>query len=147
MRFRITAMITPHQGDSTTYQWELDANNHIDGITDAAKLLNEPGHKVHPKADEVLSVMVANTDEDEQATPVYWNDADRPQRDQRDPYAETERRMLEERCQEEGPIAPGTHHTRHEQYRKAHPEFPMQYLLELQRLEREKLKKCQNTTS
>jgi hypothetical protein len=147
MKFRVTAMITPHEGESESQEWELHADNHIDGITDAAKLLSEPGCKFQPTADEVLSVMVSNIDEDQEAIPVYWNAAAKPKRDERDPYGNIERRMLTDKCEAEAHIAEGTHHDRREQYRKAHPEFAMEYLCELQAKEREELrKKCPNTT-
>lgn len=145
MRFRVTVMIIPLEGDGEPAKscWELEALNHNDAIADALKTLRamedthpSQDHRLLCGADEGLTVIVQPLPEQDGDQPFYWKDIPRPQIDDRDPYGNLQRAMLRSR---HGDTSGLTENASSQKWLREHPEFEMEYLIELQRLEREAL--------
>jgi hypothetical protein len=116
--------------------------NHYDALGKAMEVLHEiERHKPEelPEEDEAVSIIAEVCADQEPDDGIWWypHGMQRGESDIRDIGGNVKTRMLRERCEREAPIAPGKHHEREFAYEQAHREFQAEYLLELQRIERE----------
>jgi hypothetical protein len=145
MQFQITIMIVPRDQDTetTTSSWRTEKGlNHIDAIEEAQATLNQMAYEERdqlPDETEGLSIIAQPIPEFEGDEVHYWpamfyrrNES----HDQRDPTGKIKRYMLSERHHK---TLGSEKHEADQQWEKDHLEFAVEYLLELQKREREEL--------
>lgn len=133
MKFQTQTLIVNAGGESDTYDETIEnVHNHIDAAFETLKIIRENETELTPGADETLVVIVKCQRESEHDTPIYLGGALPRPADQRDPYGTMHRKLVTAHT--------GSHdHQPNHDWLEQHPEFEMEYLLELQKLEREKL--------
>jgi hypothetical protein len=144
VNYKVTIMFVPRDPDEETVStsWEADYLNHNDAADSAVSHLYE-GERIpetrekviNAQRDEGLSIIVQPLPQSDYDGPYYPPSGPRPTRDSRDPHGNIERELLANHTGEQG----ANQHEAAVQWKKAHPQFALEYLLKLQHLEREAL--------
>lgn len=142
MKYQITILISPEEADSRTIKWEAELLNHNDAIAEALLKLRQMEEEEDgklPKATDGLAVIVQPLPESEDDQPLYlgWILQKEQRRETRDPYGKIEHSMLNARAGKQSNGA--AQREANQRWKKEHPEFALEYLLELQKLERQAL--------
>ncbi|MGB2643893.1 MAG: hypothetical protein WBG02_01475 [Candidatus Acidiferrum sp.] len=127
-------LITPEDGSpATRYEHQADHLNHHYAMRAALDTVTQDEYG-HVSADESLAIIVTPQPEDDEEFAWYPpTGKGSPHPDHRDPYGKVEYNLLAKHTA-------GTEEEQHEanlRWKQTHPEFALEYLEELQRIERE----------